>query len=423
MVGDDQGSEDRHEDARPRVDGKDAGEAGGALDDGIEARVEGVPQDGDGEREAAAEGANPAREHLRRDQVHHRVDAKGVRDEHEDGDDEGHDAEVDGEEGVAPVGEGGHGSTAEAKHKRAAGKHVTSVCSFQSRRGAAGGEYAHRPDDNRRKTGVESEAGVFEDGGHEDDHGGDAGVLTEEEEAARDGERSQKCRGFQGGEPLAQPRRALPREHLIQLGAERPSCTSSPGKAVSSLLVATLQGEPLWGLWKEEQAEKEEGRLVGEDKGHGAPGQEVAQGIGLEHPNGQEEGGEGAQASTHCGMDKLSDEDVGGGVSKPGTQGSDHPGRHKPGEGGAEREGEVPEEQEGAAQQHHPSSSEPVAEQAATEAGWHGRIEVGGRHAGGRGEVLGHPLLHQLGVSFEFIPGQITHTYWVKFNLTGIKFG
>ena len=77
---------------------------------------------------------------------------------------------------------------------------------------------------------------------------------------------------------------------------------------------------------------KEEGRLVGEDNGHGAPGQEGAQGIGLEHPNGQEEGGEGAQASAHCGMDKLRDEDVGRGVSKPGSQGSDHPGRHKPGE-------------------------------------------------------------------------------------------
>ena len=132
VVGDDQGGEDRHEEARPRVDGKDAGEAGRVLNDRIEARVESVAQDGDGEGEAAPQRANPARKHLRRDQVHHCVDAEGVRDEHEDGDDEGHDAEVEGEEGVAPVGEGGHGGAAEAEDERAAGKHVTSVCSLQS---------------------------------------------------------------------------------------------------------------------------------------------------------------------------------------------------------------------------------------------------------------------------------------------------
>ena len=196
MVRDDQGSEDGHEEARPRVDGKDAGEAGGTLDDGIEARVECVAQDCDGEGETAAEGANSARKHLRSDQMHHGIDAKGVGDKHEDGDEERHDAKVEGEEGVAPVGEGGHGSAAEGEQERAGGKHVTSVCSFQSRRGAAGGEDSHRPDDHRGKTRVEGEAGVFEDGGHEDDHGGDAGVLTEEEEAARDGERAKENRRF-----------------------------------------------------------------------------------------------------------------------------------------------------------------------------------------------------------------------------------
>ena len=54
VIGDDQGSEDRHEEARPRVDSEDAGEAGGTLDDGIEAWVECVAQDCDGEGETAA---------------------------------------------------------------------------------------------------------------------------------------------------------------------------------------------------------------------------------------------------------------------------------------------------------------------------------------------------------------------------------
>ena len=49
---------------------------------------------------------------------------------------------------------------------------------------------------------------------------------------------------------------------------------------MSCFLVATLQGQPLWGLWKEEQAEEEERGLVGDDEGHRAPRQEVTQGQG-----------------------------------------------------------------------------------------------------------------------------------------------
>lgn len=103
MVRDHKSSEAGHEEARPGVDGEHGGEAGGALHDRVEARVERVAQDGDGESEAAAERAHPPWEHLGGDQVHHGVDAKGVGDEHEDGDDEGGDAKVEREEGLSPV--------------------------------------------------------------------------------------------------------------------------------------------------------------------------------------------------------------------------------------------------------------------------------------------------------------------------------
>ena len=137
VVGNHQPGEHGHDQARPGVDGEHAGEAGRALDDGVEAGVESVTKDGDGEGQAAPEGPHPARKHLGRDQVHHRVDAKGVGDEHENGDDEGHDAKVEGEEGLPPVGEGSHGSAAEPEQEGAAGKHVAMVRSLQSCRGTA----------------------------------------------------------------------------------------------------------------------------------------------------------------------------------------------------------------------------------------------------------------------------------------------
>ena len=73
--------------------------------------------------------------------------------------------------------------------QRAAGEHVAPVGFLERGGGAAGGEDAHRPDDDRSKARVEGETGVFEDRGHEDDEGGDACVLAEEEESSRDGER------------------------------------------------------------------------------------------------------------------------------------------------------------------------------------------------------------------------------------------
>ena len=96
-------------------------------------------------------------------------------------------------------------------------------------------------------------------------------------------------------------------------------------------------------------------------------------------------------------MNKLGDEDIGGGVGEPGTEGGEHPGRHEPGEGGAEGKGDVAERKERATEKNHLPSTQPVAEQAATEASRDSRVEVGGGHGGGGGEVLGHPLLHQLG--------------------------
>ena len=85
-------------------------------------------------------------------------------------------------------------------------------------------------------------------------------------------------------------------------------------------------------------------------------------------------------------MDKLGDEDIGGGVGEPGTEGGEHPGRHEPGEGGAEGKGDVAE-----CKENHLPPAQPGAKQAAKEASRDSRVEVGS------GEVLGHALLHQLG--------------------------
>ena len=56
MVGDHQPGEHGHDQARPGVDGEDAGEAGRALDDGVEAGVESVAKDGDGEGQGGGRG-------------------------------------------------------------------------------------------------------------------------------------------------------------------------------------------------------------------------------------------------------------------------------------------------------------------------------------------------------------------------------
>ena len=114
VVGDGADSEEEHGEGGRRVHQEHAGEARRLKQHRVERGVEAGAQDGEGQGEGAAEGPCGAGEHLAGDQVHHGVH-HGVGHEHQDGDGEREGAEggAEGEQGEAPVGEGGHGGAAQ----------------------------------------------------------------------------------------------------------------------------------------------------------------------------------------------------------------------------------------------------------------------------------------------------------------------
>ena len=82
--------------------------------------------------------------------MHHRVDAKGVADEHDDGNHEGRETEgrTKGDEVGPPVREGGQGGAAEGEEGGAGGEHVLPVAILQDGRGEARGGHPDRPNDD-----------------------------------------------------------------------------------------------------------------------------------------------------------------------------------------------------------------------------------------------------------------------------------
>ena len=136
--------------------------------------------------------------------MHHRVDAEGVADEHDDGNHEGRETEdwTEGQEFSPPVREGGQGRAAEGEEEGAGGEHVLPVAVFQDDGGEAGGGDPDGPNDDGGEQGGECETGVCQNWGHEDDKGGDAGVLAEEEQTAGYGKRAEEKPGSEDGKPL-----------------------------------------------------------------------------------------------------------------------------------------------------------------------------------------------------------------------------
>ena len=94
--------------------------------------------------------------------MHHRVDAKGVTDEHDDGNHEGRETKgwTEGEQFGPPVREGGQGRAAEGEEEGAGGEHVFPVGILQDDGGEARGGDPDGANDDGGKRGGESETRV-----------------------------------------------------------------------------------------------------------------------------------------------------------------------------------------------------------------------------------------------------------------------
>ena len=230
MVGDDPDGKKKHDKGGDGVDNEHRGEAGEPHHHGVEAGVDSAAEHGNGEAEAASKGPGEkktkrrgesepgvARKDLAAYEVHHRVDPKGVTDEHDDGNHEGRETKgwADGDELTPPVGEGSQGGAAEGEEEGAGGEHVPPVGILQDDRGEAGGGDPDRTNDDGCKQGGEGETRVSENRGHEDDKGGDARVLAEEEQTAGYSKRTEERPGSEDGQPLQDVRWPLTCEHLF----------------------------------------------------------------------------------------------------------------------------------------------------------------------------------------------------------------
>ena len=126
--------------------------------------------------------------------MHHRVDAKGVADEHHDGDQQRRETKsgTDGKKVTSPVGVGGQCCATEREEERAGGEHQLPVRVLQDEGGQGSRGHPDCSDDDRGKERGDGETRVCKDGRHEHHQGCDACVLAEEEKTTRDAERTEE---------------------------------------------------------------------------------------------------------------------------------------------------------------------------------------------------------------------------------------